>query len=327
MHRVQLLCTVALASRHFMPAFNAAPAGYAPAYSAEQIMQPVEAVMIPSQGGYVAAAPARGGLSSTAVAAFAGAAMGAAAVAVLKSRQGASPVSQKAMKGGFDPLELAMPQQRIAMAGYYGSLENPSARALVETMEGISAEVGGKVWDPLKLAEVGTPATLKWFRHAELKHGRVAMAAMVGLLFHINHIHFPGMLSPTFGISFEKLSAMGPFEAWNNIPVLGQAQILWTIAGLEHASECLNPEGHYMKGGTPGDLKFLKNFWDTPGFTKRLSPEVLKEKREMELRNGRLAMIGIISVVAATAVPGSVPLLKDVPALTGPGFALPFGTF
>jgi hypothetical protein len=82
-----------------------------------------------------------------------------------------------------------------------------------------------------------------------------------------------------------------------------------------------------MKGGTPGDLKFLKNFWDTPGFTKRLSPEVLAKKRTAELRNGRLAMIGIISVCSATAVPGSVPFLANAPLLTGPGFALPFGTF
>ena len=97
------------------------------------------------------------------------------------------------------------------------------------------------------------------------------MAAIVGLLVHINGIHFGGYLSPTFGVTFESLSKMGPFEAWNAIPLLGQAQILWTIAGLEHASECLDPAGHYTKGGTPGDLKFLKNFWDTPGFTKRLT--------------------------------------------------------
>ncbi len=96
-------------------------------------------------------------------------------------------------------------------------------------------------------------------------------AATVGLLVHINGVHFPGMLSPTYGVSFESLSQMGPFEAWQAIPLLGQAQILWTIAGLEHASECLDPAGHYTKGGTPGDLKFLKNFWDTPGFTKRLT--------------------------------------------------------
>ena len=51
---------------------------------------------------------------------------------------------------------------------------------------------------------------------------------------------------------------MGPFDAWNAIPLLGQLQIIWTIAGLEHASECLDPAGHYTKGGTPGNLKFLK---------------------------------------------------------------------
>ena len=83
---------------------------------------------------------------------------------------------------------------------------------------------------------MGSEQTLAWFRHAELKHGRVAMAAIVGLLVHINGIHFSGSLSPTYGVTFEALSKMGPFEAWNSIPLLGQAQILWTIAGLEHAS-------------------------------------------------------------------------------------------
>jgi len=197
----------------------------------------------------------------------------------------------------------------------------------VESMEGVGPETANKVFDPLNLATLGSPATLKFFRAAEIKHGRVAMAAMVGFLVHINHIHFPGMLSPTFGVSFEALSAKGPFEAWDSIPLLGQIQILWTIAGLEHASESLNPAGHYTTTGTPGDLKFLKNFWDTPGFTKKLTAEQLAEKRVSELKNGRLAMIGIASVVAATAVPGSVPLLANAPALTGPAVALPFGSF
>jgi len=196
----------------------------------------------------------------------------------------------------------------------------------VETMEGVGPETANKVFDPYGLSTMGSDATLKWFRHAELKHGRVAMAAMVGFLFHINHIHFPGMLSPTFGVSFEALSQMGPFDAWNSIPLLGQIQILWTIAGLEHASESLNPQGHYTKTGTPGDIKFLKKFYWGLGADK-LSPTELAEKRVAELKNGRLAMIGVASVCSALAVPGSVPFLANAPALTGTAFALPFGSF
>jgi len=224
-------------------------------------------------------------------------------------------------------LAAAFPQAFAPVGIHLTQPHTCSVRMGVESMEGVGPETGSKVFDPLGLAGMGGEQTLNFFRHAELKHGRVAMAAMVGFLFHINHIHFPGYLSPTFGVSFESLSAMGPFDAWNAVPLLGKLQVFWTIAGLEHASECLNPAGHYTKGGTPGDLKFLKNFWDTPGFTKRLTEEQLAEKRLSELKNGRLAMIGIASVLAAGAIPGSVPLLANAPAITGSAVSLPFGTF
>jgi len=64
-----------------------------------------------------------------------------------------------------------------------------------------------------------------------------------------------------------------------------------------------------------------------PGFTKKLSAAQLAEKRESELKNGRLAMIGVMSIVSALAVPGSVPLLANAPKLTGIAFALPFSSF
>ena len=89
---------------------------------------------------------------------------------------------------------------------------------------GVGPETGGKVFDPYGFSTMGGDKTLAFFRHAEIKHGRVAMAGIVGLLFHINHIHFSGYLSPTFGVSFEDLSNMGPFDAWNAVPLLGQLQ-------------------------------------------------------------------------------------------------------
>jgi hypothetical protein len=326
MQRAHLVLTVALATRHFVPAVNVAAPAAAPAtLPADQIFQPADLAMLPAAQ-FAPAAPSREGLSGSAVAAFVAAA--AAAGVLVHARSGArngsgrhQVVTTQATRTAFDPLQLTT-KPRVAMTAMSGSLES-----MVESMEGVSVEVGGKVWDPAGLATIGSEDTIRFFRHAELKHGRVAMAAMVGYLVHISGMHFPGMLSPTFGISFEKLSAMGPFEAWNTIPLLGQIQILWTIAGLEHASECLNPAGHYTKGGTPGDLKFLKNFWDLPGLTKKLTEEQKAEYRLAELKNGRLAMIGIISVCAATSIPGSVPLLAGAPFIMGPGFALPFGTF
>lgn len=59
-------------------------------------------------------------------------------------------------------------------------------------------------------------------------------------------------------------------------------------------------------GGTPGKIPLL---WDPLGFTAKLSSEVLAEKRVSELKNGRLAMIGVMSLVSAHFIPNSVPLL------------------
>merc|ERR1719271_610584 len=125
-----------------------------------------------------------------------------------------------ALVGAYVP-GLSLQQPRV---------QQQSIQMGVESMTGVGPETGDKIFDPLNFATMGNDKTLAFFRHAEIKHGRVAMAATVGLLFHINGIHFSGMLSPTYGVSFE---------------ALGQTQIIWTIAGLEHASEGLDPAGHY----------------------------------------------------------------------------------
>ena len=96
---------------------------------------------------------------------------------------------------------------------------------------------------------MGSDETLAFFRHAELKHGRVAMAAMVGFLVHINHIHFPGMLSPTAGVSFESLSNMGPFDAWNAVPLFGQIQASATLMMRRHSVRSGGGGGCSCSGG------------------------------------------------------------------------------
>ena len=53
--------------------------------------------------------------------------------------------------------------------------------------EGAMPPVG--FWDPMGLADSGSPATLAWFRAAELKHGRVCMAAFTGFLVQVSVVY------------------------------------------------------------------------------------------------------------------------------------------
>mmetsp|Transcript_67599 Transcript_67599/g.186805 ORF Transcript_67599/g.186805 Transcript_67599/m.186805 type:complete len:242 (+) Transcript_67599:200-925(+) len=70
---------------------------------------------------------------------------------------------------------------------------------------------------------------------------------------------------------------------------------------LTHGTKVKKP--HYMKGGPMG-LQC-----DPLGIYENMTPEMRKTRMNRELANGRLAMIGIMSFIAAAKVPGSVPAI------------------
>lgn len=160
-----------------------------------------------------------------------------------------------------------------------------------------------KGYDPLNLATLGSDSTLAWFRAAELKHGRVAMLATTGYIVQAAGFHFPGMLSSD--VSFESLSTMKPFDAWDAVPDLGKAQIYFTIFFAELVTEAKGT--HYTKGGDLPTIVFPNT-----NFAPE-DPEKMKIQQSKELNNGRLAMISIMSFAAAANIPGSVPVLSDNP--------------
>merc|ERR1712029_814383 len=96
-----------------------------------------------------------------------------------------------------------------------------------------------KFWDPLGLAEqdfweAGNEATIGFLRHAEIKHGRVAMAAFVGYIIQSNVVftwpqNYAGDLPPSTDLL--------PEEQWDAIPLAARYQIIAVIGFLEFWDE------------------------------------------------------------------------------------------
>ena len=185
-------------------------------------------------------------------------------------------------------------------------------------------------FDPLGLSEdmffeETNEATIGFLRHAEIKHGRVAMAAFVGYCIQANGIHFPWTPYPGFE------EGLSPPEQWAAIPAAGKWQFLVFIGILEALGESFAPGEHYMAGGRPGVFPSLKepneemlskgvypfhgfplDLYDPFGTFANRSPEDKERGLRVEVNNGRLAMLGIFSIISEATVPGSVPALKDM---------------
>merc|ERR1719407_314468 len=188
-------------------------------------------------------------------------------------------------------------------------------------------------YDPLGIVTEDTaPETIGWFRHAEIKHGRVAMAGFVGYCVHANGITFPwniqaplpwtGLTSGLPAISFADISAAGaPGDMWDALPTAAKVQIGCVIGFLEmhgESSVALEADGqrHYVRGGKPGYYPSFQgryphpvplDLWDPFGFTKNLSAERKERALIAETNNGRLAMIGLFGLLSASKgliVPG-----------------------
>merc|ERR1711998_349443 len=109
---------------------------------------------------------------------------------------------------------------------------------------------------------------------------------------------------------FDSITAASPCEQWDMLPEAAKYQIILFVGFLEVFSEhsfILEKEGqkHYMKGGKPGYFPTFDtmvhpvplNLWDPFKATGSLTAEQKARKLNIEVNNGRLAMIGLMGFV------------------------------
>jgi len=167
-----------------------------------------------------------------------------------------------------------------------GSTDKVSTALKVSELElGVTEPLG--VYDPLGWIET-QPESFERRRAVERKHGRVAMAAVVGTIVHNNHIVFDGYLSPSNNLKFSDVPT--GINGIRAIPTAGLIQILAFFALVELAwLPASKYDGDYGVGYFGDDIK---------------DPELKARKLNVELNNGRAAMLGILGNMVGEVVTG-----------------------
>eukprot|EP00547_Thalassionema_nitzschioides_P005376 CAMPEP_0194198786 /NCGR_PEP_ID=MMETSP0156-20130528/33_1 /TAXON_ID=33649 /ORGANISM="Thalassionema nitzschioides, Strain L26-B" /LENGTH=202 /DNA_ID=CAMNT_0038923611 /DNA_START=50 /DNA_END=656 /DNA_ORIENTATION=+ len=185
-------------------------------------------------------------------------------------------------------MKLAVAALLVASAAAFAPAQSGRSATSVNVNElelGVTEPLG--VFDPLGWLD-SEPEAFERRRAVERKHGRVAMAAVVGTIVHNNHIVFDGYLSPSANLKFSDVPT--GVQGFFTIPAAGIAQILAFFALVELA---WMPASKY--DGDYGVGYFGTEITD---------PEEKVRKLNVELNNGRAAMMGIIGNFASEAVTG-----------------------
>jgi len=197
----------------------------------------------------------------------------------------------------FAPMRApVIKMQEAAVAPVPEEPPTPTPLEFAKSLPGITGPLG--FFDPLGYCsgEDVTEGKVRFFREAELKHGRVAMLASLGFLvgeqFHPlfgGGINVPSYIAfqetPLQGSFFPVVCSLAIFEIFSVFTFEQPKQGMWSIDGKAHP--------------VPGDFGF-----DPLGLKPTNAAELL-EMQNKEINNGRLAMIAIAGMVGQELASGA----------------------
>ena len=138
---------------------------------------------------------------------------------------------------------------------------------------GITPPVG--FFDPLGFSRGKDDATMALYREAELKHGRVAMAACLGWYLNAGGVH------PAFNSALSN----DPLKAAQELPLVGWLQFVLGCGAIEWLAQQIKERPGYQSGDLLGAAYWVDN-----------SDEGWVSYQNNEINNGRLAMLAFMGI-------------------------------
>jgi len=191
-----------------------------------------------------------------------------------KTEEGIAQMKTRELKNGRLAM-LAVAEPQMLSGGFAGGLVGSDYHGW-----------GKYEWDPLQLSS-RYPEHLPWYREAELKHGRVAMLAMLGLVVP-DFIRIPGEVFEDSTLDF--------VNAHNKLigPGLGEGPMWWLLVFCS-----LFESARFKTLGLGFEKLTLENAGDF-SFGKFFLPkteEGIAQMKTRELKNGRLAMLAFSGAI------------------------------
>jgi len=203
--------------------------------------------------------------------------------------------------------DLSMKAQQAEIASGWSTVDDKTKKKLAKVVDQVKAKeslLAGITrlgyFDPLGFSTDISGGKLLFYREVELKHGRVAMLASLGMVVgEVYHPLFGGDIDAPAIFAFQQT----PLQTfWPAVVAAIAIPEIFSVFSFENPAKQNPLTAEYWKmkdDHEPGDLGF------DPLGLKPKDPKELLAMQNKELNNGRLAMIAAAGMVAQELATGS----------------------